>query len=64
MGHPVYLFCSIPTDAGAHYYSRFNVVLVSLALGRDLDCVSLGDDVDVALEVALGTARDVLGVGQ
>ena len=43
---------------------RFNVVLVALALGRDLDGVALGDDVDVALEVALRTARDVLGVGE
>ena len=45
-------------------HSRFNVVLVALALGRDLDGVTLGDDVDVALEVALRTARDVLGVGE
>ena len=51
-----YLFCSI--------HSRFNVVLVALALGRDLDGVALGDDVDVALEVSLRTARDVLGVGE
>ena len=45
-------------------HSRFNVVLVALALGRDLDGVALGDDVDVALEVPLGAARDVLRVGQ
>ena len=49
-------------DTSSH--SRFNVVLVALALGRDLDGVALGDDVDVALEVPLGAARDVLRVGQ
>jgi hypothetical protein len=43
---------------------RFNVVLVPLALGWDLDRVALGYDVNVALEVALGSAGDVLGVGK
>ena len=50
--------------SGKSAHSRFNVVLVALALGRDLDGVALGDDVDVALEVPLGAARDVLRVGQ
>ena len=43
---------------------RFDVVLVPLALRRYLDGVALGDDVDVALEVTLGAAGDVVGVGQ
>ena len=55
-------FISISFLSSAH--SRFNVVLVALALGRDLDGVALRDDVDVALEVPLRAARDVLGVGQ
>ena len=43
---------------------RLNIILVSLALGRDLDSVPLGDDADVALEVALHTTADVVRVGQ
>ena len=43
---------------------RFNVVFVPVALWRDLDGVALGDDVDVALEVALLAAGDVVGVSQ
>ena len=43
---------------------RLNIILVSLALGRDLDSVPLGDDADVALEVALDPAADVVRVGE
>ncbi len=46
------------------FYSRFYVVLVSLAFRRDLDGVALCDDIEVALEVSLGAASDVIGVGQ
>ena len=43
---------------------RLNIILVSLALGRDLDSVPLRDDADVALEVALDPAADVVRVGE
>ena len=43
---------------------RLNIILVSLALGRDLDRVPLGDDTDVDLEVALHPAADVVRVGE
>ena len=43
---------------------RLNIILVSLALGRDLDSVPLGDDADVALEVALDPATCVVRVSE
>ena len=41
---------------------RLDIILVPLTLGRDLDRVPLGDDADVALEVTLHTAADVVRV--
>ena len=41
---------------------RLDIILVPLTLGRDLDRVPLGDDADVALEVALHAAADVVRV--
>ena len=41
-----------------------NVILVPLALGRNLDSVPLGDDADVELEVALHPAARVVRVGE
>ena len=45
-------------------YLRLNVILVVVCLVGDLDGVPLGDDADVALDVALAAAGSVVRVSQ
>ena len=64
--HPDNELGPLPRAGHAHRHQEvgLDVILVPLALGRDLDGVPLGDDADVALEVALDPATRVVRVSE
>ena len=64
--HPHNELGPLPRAGNAHRHQEvgLDVILVPLALGRDLDGVALGDDADVALEVALDPATRVVRVSE